>query len=67
MFEVETEEDGIMARPPHPASRRLFFSPPVLWGLLQGLPVLTVNRPDLALAPGFGLNTNQVRSMTLAA
>ncbi|MEF2554474.1 cation-translocating P-type ATPase [Aurantimonas sp. A2-1-M11] len=67
VFEAETEEDGIMSRPPRPPEEPLFSGPTVLWSLLQGVLVLGVTATIFALAPGYGLSSDQVRGMTFAA
>lgn len=67
VFEAETEEDGIMARPPRPPTEPLFSGPTIVWSLVQGVLVLAVTATILALAPGYGLTTDQVRGMTFAA
>jgi P-type Ca2+ transporter type 2C len=67
VFEAETEEEGIMARPPRPPEEPLFSGPTILWSLLQGTLVLAVTATIFALAPGYGLTVDQVRGMTFAA
>ncbi|WP_207762362.1 cation-translocating P-type ATPase [Niveispirillum lacus] len=67
VFEAETEEKGIMARLPRPPTEPLFSGPTIVWSLVQGLLVLAVTATILALAPGYGLTTDQVRGMTFAA
>lgn len=67
VFEAETQEAGIMTRPPRPAAEPLFSGPTILWSLLQGAVVLGVTATIFALAPSFGLSTDQVRGMTFAA
>ena len=64
VFEAETEEDGIMNRPPRPASEPLFSTPTIIWGLLQGGLVLGVATLILFLAPGYGFDQDQVRALT---
>jgi Ca2+-transporting ATPase len=67
VFEAESDEDGIMARPPRPPAEPLFSGPTILWSLVQGALVLCVTATIFALAPGYGLTTDQVRGMTFAA
>jgi Ca2+-transporting ATPase len=67
VFEAESEEEGIMSRPPRPPAEPLFSGPTVLWSLVQGVLVLAVTATIFALAPGYGLTTDQVRGMTFAA
>jgi P-type Ca2+ transporter type 2C len=67
VFEAETEEDGIMTRPPRPPSEALFSGLTILWSLMQGTLVLGVTATIFTLAPGYGLTTDQVRGLTFAA
>lgn len=67
VFEAESEEEGIMSRPPRPPAEPLFSGPTVLWSLVQGVLVLAVTATIFALAPDYGLTTDQVRGMTFAA
>jgi Ca2+-transporting ATPase len=67
VFEAETEEDGIMTRPPRKPEEPLFSGPTILWSLVQGALVLAVTATIFALAPGYGLSTDQVRGLTFAA
>jgi len=64
VFEAETEEDGIMARPPRPVAEPLFSNPTIIWSLLQGALVLGVVTAILFFAPGYGFDTDQVRALT---
>ncbi len=64
VFEAETEEDGIMDRPPRPVAEPLFSTPTIIWSLLQGALVLGVVTTILFLAPGYGFDTDQVRALT---
>ena len=67
VFEVETEEDGIMSRPPRKPEELLFSGPTILWSIIQGVLVLAVTATIFALAPGYGLTTDQIRGMTFAS
>jgi P-type Ca2+ transporter type 2C len=67
VFEAETEEDDVMTRKPRPPAEPLFSVPTILWSLVQGTLVLAVTATIFALAPGYGLTTDQVRGMTFAA
>ena len=67
VFEAETEEDDVMTRRPRPPTEPLFSGPTILWSLVQGVLVLGVTATIFALAPGYGLSTDQVRGMTFAA
>ncbi len=66
VFEAETEEDGIMTRPPRPPNEALFSGPTIVWSLLQGALVLGVSGSIFALAPSYGLSADQVRGLTFA-
>lgn len=67
VFEAETEEDDVMTRKPRPPAEPLFSGPTILWSLVQGTLVLAVTATIFALAPDYGLTTDQVRGMTFAA
>ncbi len=67
VFEAETEEEGVMTRPPRPPAEPLFSGPTIVWSLLQGALVLAVTATIFALAPGYGLSEDQVRGLTFAA
>ena len=67
VFEAETEEDGVMKRPPRPPAEPLFSGPTILWSIVQGTLVLVVTATIFALAPGYGLATEQVRGLTFAS
>jgi len=67
VFEAESEEDGVMKRPPRQPAEPLFSAPTILWSLVQGVFVLGVTATVLTLAPGYGLATAQVRGLTFAS
>jgi Ca2+-transporting ATPase len=67
VFEAETEEDGIMRRPPRAPAEPLFSLPTILWSLAQGLLVLGVTGTILVVSPHYGLATDQVRALTFAS
>jgi Ca2+-transporting ATPase len=67
VFEAETEEEGVMNRPPRPPAEPLFSAPTILWSLVQGLFVLGVTATVFTLAPDYGLATDQVRGLTFAS
>ena len=67
VFEAEAEEDGVMARPPRPSAEPLFSGPTILWSVAQGALVLGITGTIFALAPGYGLTTDQGRGLTFAA
>jgi P-type Ca2+ transporter type 2C len=64
VFEAETEEDGIMDRPPRPVTEPLFSTPTIIWSVLQGAMVLAVTTAILFLAPDYGFSPDQVRALT---
>ena len=64
VFEAETEEDGVMDRPPRPVAEPLFSTPTIIWRLVQGILVLAVVTTILFLAPGYGFDPDQVRALT---
>ena len=64
VFEAETEEDGVMDRPPRPVAEPLFSTPTIIWSLVQGILVLAVVTTILFLAPGYGFVPDQVRALT---
>ena len=63
VFEAEGEEDGIMRRPPRPASDPLFSWPTILWSVVQGGLVFGAAAMVLWFAPDFGLDARQVRTL----
>ena len=67
VFEAETEEKGVMKRPPRPPAEPLFSGSTVLWSVAQGALVLAVTAMIFALAPGYGLEADQVRGLTFAS
>jgi Ca2+-transporting ATPase len=66
VFESESEEEGIMSRPPRPPEEPLFSGATILWSLVQGVLVLAVSATILAMAPGYGLTSDQTRGLTFA-
>ena len=64
VFEAESEEDGVMDRPPRPVAEALFSTPTIIWSLLQGALVLGVVATILFFAPEYGFDTDQVRALT---
>lgn len=67
VFEAETEEDGIMKRPPRPPAEPLFSTPTILWSLAQGALVLGVTGTIFILSHEYGQATDQVRALTFAS
>ncbi|MCU0904852.1 MAG: cation-translocating P-type ATPase, partial [Tabrizicola sp.] len=66
VFEAETEEDGVMNRPPRPPSEPLFSATTILWSLVQGGLALVVTATVFVMAPDYGLSVDQVRALTFA-
>jgi P-type Ca2+ transporter type 2C len=64
VFEAESEEDGVMDRPPRPVAEPLFSTPTIIWSLLQGALVLGLVTTILFLAPEYGFDVDQVRALT---
>ena len=64
VFEAETEEEGIMNRPPRRPSEPLFSGHTILWSLVQGALALVVTATVFAMAPRYGLSADQVRALT---
>jgi Ca2+-transporting ATPase len=67
VFEAESEEEGVMRRPPRPAEEPLFSGPTIVWSLLQGGLVLGVVATIFVSAPIYGLAEDQVRAVTFVA
>jgi Ca2+-transporting ATPase len=67
VFEAETEEEGVMRRPPRPPAEPLFSAPTILWSLVQGLLVLGVTATIFISSPQYGLAPDQVRGLTFAS
>jgi Ca2+-transporting ATPase len=66
VFEAETEEEGVMTRPPRPAGEPLFSTPTILWSLLQGVLVLAICATAFVFGPDYGLSVDQLRGLTFA-
>lgn len=66
VFEAETEEEGVMDRPPRPSTEPLFSGPTILWSLVQGALALAVTATVFSMAPDYGLLVEQVRALTFA-
>jgi P-type Ca2+ transporter type 2C len=67
VFEAETEEKGIMRRPPRDAKEPLFSWRTILWSLSQGAVALAGLVVIYVLAPDFGLQEDQARALTFAS
>jgi Ca2+-transporting ATPase len=67
VFEAETEEEGIMERPPRDPAAPL-FSPSLLgWSVLQGGVALALTAGIFLMALNRGMPENEVRSLTFFA
>ena len=67
VFEAERDEDGLMARPPRPVSEPLFSSPTIIWSVLQGLIAFAAVAALYLLAPRYGMDIAQTRTLTFTA
>jgi Ca2+-transporting ATPase len=67
VFEAETEEEGVMRRPPRPPDEPLFSVPTILWSLVQGVFALGVTGAIFVFSPEYGLAANQGRGLTVAS
>ncbi|HEY6928510.1 MAG TPA: cation-translocating P-type ATPase [Thermoanaerobaculia bacterium] len=66
VYEAETEEPGIMKRPPRPASERLFSRPLVLLALVQGMVVMAVVGMVFGLALTHGQGEREARALAFS-
>lgn len=64
VFEAETEEDDVMARPPRDPNRPLFSRALVLWGLFQGMMGFALVAATYLLALRRGMPVDEVRALT---
>ncbi len=67
VFEAETEEEGIMQRPPRDPSAPLFSTALLGWSVLQGTVVLALTAGIFLLALQRGMAEAEVRSLTFFA
>jgi len=67
VFEAETEEEGVMQRPPRPPAEPLFAGPTIWWSVAQGTAVFAMAATVFVFGPDFGLESDQVRMLTFAS
>ncbi|MBL8700233.1 MAG: cation-translocating P-type ATPase [Alphaproteobacteria bacterium] len=67
VFEAETEEEGVMRRPPRAPDAPLFSRGLVVWGLVQGLVALALVAAVCLFALRRGLPDDAVRALTFYA
>ncbi len=63
VFEAETEEDGLMRRPPRDPAEPLFSVSMILWGLFQGALALALTASIYVIALGRGMPGDEVRAL----
>ncbi|MCW2285702.1 Ca2+-transporting ATPase [Rhodoblastus acidophilus] len=63
VFEAESEEDGLMRRPPRNPAEPLFSLPMILWGLFQGALALALTATIYVIALGRGMPGDEVRAL----
>lgn len=66
VFEAESEADGLMQRPPRPASDSPFSAAPLLQSVLQGLGMAAVLLAGQAWLTGHGLGLAQSRGVVFS-
>ncbi len=64
VFEAEADEDGIMKRPPRNPAEPVFSGPTIVWSVTQGLLVLAATAGVYLLAPQYGRDIAQTRTLT---
>jgi len=64
VFEAETEEEGVMRRPPRAPDAQLFTSQRVFWGVLQGVVAFVTVAAIFLVAMSRGLPESEVRALT---
>ena len=67
VFEAETEEEGIMQRPPRDPAAPLFSASLLAWSVLQGVVVLALTAGLYLMALAGGMPEDEVRSLTFFA
>jgi Ca2+-transporting ATPase len=67
VFEAETEEEGIMRRPPREPSAPLFSASLLAWSVLQGVVVFALTAGIYLLALARGMDEAELRSLTFFA
>jgi P-type Ca2+ transporter type 2C len=64
VFEAEADEDGAMKRPPRDPAEPIFSVPTIIWSVAQGVLVLAATAGVYLLAPQYGQDTSQTRTLT---
>jgi Ca2+-transporting ATPase len=67
VLEAETEEDDVMRRPPRDPASPLLLPKRVLWGLVQGLAVLTVLAGTMLTAARMGVSELDLRALVFTS
>jgi Ca2+-transporting ATPase len=67
VFEAETEEEGIMQRPPRDPAAPLFSASLLGWSVVQGVVVLALTASIFLLALDRGMPEQEARSLTFVA
>jgi Ca2+-transporting ATPase len=67
VFEAETEEDGLMRRPPRDPAEPLFSLPMIFWGLFQGALALALTASIYVIALSRGMPGDEVRALVFFA
>src|SRR5450755_2054006 len=67
VLEAETEEDDVMRRPPRDPASPLLLPRRVLWGVIQGLAVLTVLAGTMVIAARMGLPEPDLRALVFTS
>jgi len=63
VFEAETEEEGLMRRPPRDPAEPLFSLPMIVWGMFQGAFALALVGAVYLVALGRGMPVAEVRAL----
>lgn len=64
VFEAETEEDDVMARPPRPTDEPLFSSHMIIWSLMQGALAFGLVAAIFIVALRLDMPVNEVRALS---
>jgi P-type Ca2+ transporter type 2C len=67
VFEAETEEDDVMARPPRATDEPLFSRHMIIWSLMQGVVAFALVAAIFVVAFRQGIPVNEVRALTFFA
>ncbi len=67
VLEAETEEDDVMRRPPRDPASPLLLPRRVLWGVTQGLAVLTVLAGTMLVAARMGMPEPDLRALVFTS